>query len=103
VFQALETIGIVDLFDAENADLSEFSEKPNLAIGTAIHKSYVEVNEEGSEAAAATVLIDTRSGRPLEQTRFICNHPFIFFIHDNAANTVLFMGAFRNPKLTQKH
>jgi len=100
--KALHSIGVVDIFDASKADLTEFSEKPNLSIGTAFHKSYVEVNEEGSEAAAATVLIDTRSGRPLEQTRFICNHPFIFFIHDNAANLVLFMGAFRTPKM-EKH
>jgi len=100
--KALESIGILDLFDSEKADLSGFSTKPGLVIGTGKHRAFLEVNEEGSEGGGATVLIDTRSGRPLDQTQFICNHPFLFLIHDNVAKTILFMGAFRNPKMISK-
>ncbi|ODN02111.1 Serpin B9 [Orchesella cincta] len=100
--QALRAVGVVDLFDEVAANLTDFSEKPGLAIGSARHKSYLEVSEQGSTAAAATALIGTRSGRPLDQTRFVCNHPFVFFIYDNALKNILFMGAFHTPKSAEK-
>lgn len=95
-------MGVVDLFDQVTANLTDFSDKSGLAIGSARHKSYLEVNEEGATAAAATALIGTRSGRPLDQTRFVCNHPFVFFIYDNALKNILFMGAFHTPKSVEK-
>jgi len=94
---ALAELGIHDLFNQSSSDLSDFSSKPGLAVEEAIHKSYIEVNEEGATAAAATALIGTRSGRPLEQTRFVCNHPFIFMIYDHCTKTVLFIGAMKKP------
>jgi len=97
--KTLKSIGIVDLFDQNSSNLKDFSEKPGLSIESARHKSYLEVNEEGSTAAAATALIGTRSGRPLDQTRFVCNHPFVFFIMDNTLKNILFIGAFQTPKI----
>lgn len=96
--QVLSKMGLVDLFDASSADLSGFNGKKGLSVGAATHKSFIEVNEEGSEAAAATLLVGLRMARPLEASRFICDRPFLFFIYDNLSESILFMGAFENPK-----
>ena len=56
-----------------------------------------QVNEEGTEAAAATALISFRIARPVGPEEFICNHPFLFVIYDNDTKNVLFMGAYKNP------
>ncbi|XP_066944914.1 leukocyte elastase inhibitor-like [Macrobrachium rosenbergii] len=53
---ALKQMGIVDIFDGNRADLSQFSSEDKLAVSDIIHKAYVDVNEEGTEAAAATAL-----------------------------------------------
>ena len=94
----MERVGLTDLFDSENADLSGFTGVRGLNIDAATHKAFVEVNEEGSEAAAATALVDLRMARPLAPSRFIADHPFLFFIYDNLSESILFMGVYRNPK-----
>jgi len=64
----------------------------------AVHKTFLDVNEEGSEAAAATALFGFRSARPLFHTEFVADHPFAFLIYDKATNTVLFFGVFQDPE-----
>lgn len=51
-----------------------------VSLSSAVHKSFIDVNEEGSEAAAATALFGFRSARPLFHTDFIANHPFLFLV-----------------------
>ncbi|KAK7015567.1 hypothetical protein SK128_004148 [Halocaridina rubra] len=95
---ALSNMGIRDLFDSARANLTTFDPFTNLSVGKSIHKAFVEVSEEGTEAAAATALISLRIARPAGPEKFECNHPFLFVIYDNLTKNVLFMGAYKNPK-----
>nr|XP_013102058.1 unnamed protein product [Stomoxys calcitrans] len=96
----LRKLGINTLFD-HSADLRGFSAETNLMFGDAKHVAKIKVDEEGSTAAAATVVFSFRSSRPVEPTKFECNHPFMFLIYDSKVNAVLFTGIYRDPK-TQK-
>lgn len=91
-------MGFHGLFDPAKADLNGFTHTGNLVLSGAIHKSFLEINEEGAEAAAATALITMRTSRRTEPTEFICNHPFMYVLYDKPAHTILFMGTFENPK-----
>ncbi|KAF2363965.1 Serpin domain [Trinorchestia longiramus] len=99
---ALQKMGVTHLFDRSLADLSDFSKDEQLSVGKSLHKAFVEVSEEGTEAAAATALISFRSARPAGPSKFECNHPFLFIIHDNVTKNVLFMGAYKAPQKSGK-
>uniref|UniRef100_A0A8C8TGK9 Serpin domain-containing protein n=1 Tax=Peromyscus maniculatus bairdii TaxID=230844 RepID=A0A8C8TGK9_PERMB len=93
VFQHL---GMVDVFQEGKADLSGMSLERNLCVSECVHKSVVEVNEEGTEAAASTMVnicCYSSGGDP----RFCADHPFLFFIRHNETNTLLFCGRFSSP------
>uniref|UniRef100_A0A8C1T451 Leukocyte elastase inhibitor n=1 Tax=Cyprinus carpio TaxID=7962 RepID=A0A8C1T451_CYPCA len=62
-----------------------------------IHKAFIEVNEEGTEAAAATALFLLGSSRQLQFQSFTADHPFLFFIRHNPTNSIVFLGRFRGP------
>jgi len=94
---ALSTMGVSDLF-TDRANLTAFAPSTLLSVGKSVHKAFVEVSEEGTEAAAATALISFRSARPAGPSKFVANHPFLFLIYDNDAGNVLFMGAYKSPK-----
>ena len=72
-----------------------------LFISDVLHKAFIEVNEEGTEAAAATAVIMRFTSIPgedePERTKFKADHPFLFTIHHKETNTVLFMGNVDNP------
>lgn len=101
--ETLAKLGLETLFGGDS-NLSGFlSDKAgdnvaDVTLSKAIHKSFIEVNEEGSEAAAATALFEFRSARPLFHTEFIADHPFIFLIYDKPTDTVLFFGMYQDPK-----
>ncbi|XP_064083432.1 leukocyte elastase inhibitor-like [Macrobrachium nipponense] len=97
--RALQGMGIVDLFDKDRADLSVFTNTKGLYVDKIIHKAFVEVNEEGTEAAAATaLLVPVRSFSSNQPVVFHCNEPFVFLIYDKKTNNVLFLGAIKNPR-----
>lgn len=91
-------MGIRDIFDSEKVDFTTLGNIRNLTLEKVIHKAFVEVNEEGTEAAAATVLaFATRASRKDIPVPFHCNRPFLFLIRDNETNNNLFMGVYRDP------
>uniref|UniRef100_A0A8D1E0W0 Serpin family B member 1 n=1 Tax=Sus scrofa TaxID=9823 RepID=A0A8D1E0W0_PIG len=91
----LARLGVQDLFGSR-ADLTGMSEARDLFISKVVHKSFVEVNEEGTEAAAATAGIAVFAMLMPEED-FIADHPFIFFIRHNPSSNILFLGRLSSP------
>jgi len=77
---------------------SQEQDSTKISFENAVHKSLIEVNEEGSEAASATALIGFRSARPLFHTEFKADHPFLFLIYDKQTDTILFFGVYQQPQ-----
>ena len=95
----LESMGMTDAFSANAADFSGMNGKRDLFISAVIHKAYVDVNEEGTEAAAATaVTMKLTSVGPTRIPVFQADHPFLFIIRDNHSGSILFIGRVMNPK-----
>jgi serpin B len=86
----------------DNADFTGINaDESGLKISKVIHQAVVEVNEEGTEAAAATaVIMVTRCAaiRPVPIIEFNCNRPFLFVIHDKIHHSALFLGKFVKPE-----
>ncbi len=80
-----------------NADFSGMDGKQDLFIEKVRHKAFIEVNEEGTEAAAATSVHMALTALPMF-TEFNCNHPFIFLIQHKDTDVILFMGKVENPQ-----
>ncbi len=94
----LKSMGMKDAFSSD-ADFSGINGKRDLFISAVIHKAYVEVNEEGTEAAAATgVVMRLTSIGPAPIPVFRADHPFLFLIRDNLSGSILFIGRVANPK-----
>uniref|UniRef100_A0A673HA16 Serpin B6 n=1 Tax=Sinocyclocheilus rhinocerous TaxID=307959 RepID=A0A673HA16_9TELE len=90
----LRSMGMEDVFDWQKVNLSGMSPNNDLVVSKVIHKAFVEVNEEGTEAAAATGgVVVIRSFAQM----FIADHPFLFFIRHNPSNSILFYGRFCSP------
>lgn len=96
--QTLAAMGMPDAF-SEQADFSGMEAAKQLSISEVIHKAFVEVNEEGTEAAAATGVVVgvTSIQEPSPTPIFNADHPFFFLIRDNALRSVLFMGRVVDP------
>ncbi|XP_070261920.1 leukocyte elastase inhibitor-like [Myotis yumanensis] len=94
----LVSLGIEDLFNSK-ADLSGMSRARDLFISKIIHKSFVEVNEEGTEAAAAATALIAFGCALMPKTveNFVADHPFIFFIRHNPSTNILFLGRLSSP------
>ena len=91
----LKNLGMLDVFNPGGADLKNIgSSAANLFVSTASHDAFVDVNEEGTEAAAVTTIIDQFMS---ESPRFIADHPFLFIIQDDESGTILFMGKLSDP------
>ena len=89
----LSKMGAGEMFIRGKADLSGIAAEP-LFVSHMVHKAFVEVNEEGTEAAAATgVLVDAVSLKPV----FNADHPFLFLIRHNDTGAILFMGRLIRP------
>ena len=94
----LTLLGMSDLFDA-NADLSGIDGARDLSVTSVQHNAFIRVDEQGSQAAAATGVGIGITAVEMP-TIFAANHPFLFFIRDNSVNSIVFFGRFTNPSNT---
>ena len=92
----LTELGMPDVFHMDLANLSGMSKTEQLYVSHVVHKAYVDVNEEGTEAAAATAAVIMKRSMPIIQ-RFTADHPFLFFILDNRNGVPLFIGRIVAP------
>ena len=97
--RTLPALGMPDAFSPGRADFSGMTGRKELAISVVIHKALVDVNEEGTEAAAATAVIMMRSAAPGKTVQMTVDRPFLFLIRDRATGTVLFLGRVVDPRL----
>lgn len=96
---ALAALGMRQAFEKGVADFSAMTGKRDFWISAAIHKAYIDVNEEGTEAAAATgiVMHSMAMAREAPPIVFRADHPFLFLIRDNRSGGILFMGRLTDP------
>ena len=94
----LAAMGMTDAF-SRRADFSGMDGERDLFISAVVHKAFVEVDEEGTVAAAATGVVMTRMSamRPLPPPVFRADHPFIFLIRDTHSGSILFLGRLVDP------
>jgi serpin B len=97
----LAVLGMPDAFDPSRADFSGMDGRKELNVSAVIHKAFVEVNEKGTEAAAATaVAVAPGAAAPSKEPPipiFRADHPFLFLIRDNRNGSILFLGRITNP------
>ncbi|NIN71929.1 MAG: serpin family protein [Gemmatimonadetes bacterium] len=99
---ALMGLGMTDAFDSRIADFSGMDGKEQwLFLSAVIHQAFIDVKEEGTEAAAATAL-DLLGAAPPDETpvTFRADHPFLFVVRENSTGSILFLGRVVNPTLT---
>jgi serine protease inhibitor len=94
--ETLSTMGMPDAFSGK-ADFSGMTGNRDLFISAVVHKAYVEVNEEGTEAAAATGVTMKLTSIGTPPAVFRADHTFIFLIRDNQTDSILFLGRLANP------
>ena len=93
----LKSMGMKDLFVRRTADLSGMDGTRKLFVSKVIHKAYIDVNEEGTEAAAATGGVITMMSAQFDTLTFKADHPFLFFIREKVTGSILFSGRFLKP------
>jgi serpin B len=94
----LKSMGMASAFSDMDADFSGITDQqPGLCISEVIHKAFVEVNEEGTEAAAATAVLAGYVSVPPPVPVFRADHPFVFMIQHNESGSILFMGRVAYP------
>jgi len=97
--RTLSEMGMKDAFVPDTADFSGMNGRRDLFISAVVHKAFVDVNEEGTEAAAATgVAISVTSVRIEKPPEFRADHPFLFLIRHERTGAILFIGRVMNPK-----
>ncbi|XP_055456130.1 serpin B10 [Psammomys obesus] len=93
---ALHSMGMTDAFSQSKADFSNMSSGRNLFLSNVFHKTFLEINEEGTEATTGTGSEVTRRIK-VPSIEFSADHPFLFFIRHNKTSIILFYGRFCSP------
>ena len=93
----LQSLGLHDAFDKSNANFQGITDE-KVYLDSAAHKAFVNVNEEGTEAAAITALVArATSGPPEPVDEFVADHPFMFVIQEKETGEILFLGRVMDP------
>ncbi|HNQ67207.1 MAG TPA: serpin family protein [Bacteroidales bacterium] len=94
----LSELGMTDLFNPNMADLSGINGTGGLFVSKVKHKTYIDVTEKGTEAAAVTAVeVSLTSGVPDGPVYFTCDRPFVFIIRERSTEVILFTGVVKNP------
>lgn len=94
---ALKSLGITNAFDAQNADFSGIDGARNLFVSDALHKSFITVDEQGTEAAAATAATMSLRSAPMGGFQMKLDRPFLYLIYDRPTSSLLFIGRLTDP------
>ncbi|XP_078066237.1 neuroserpin [Mustelus asterias] len=97
--EPFEFLNITEIFE-NGSDLSGITDSPDLHISQAVHQAVIEINEEGSEAAASTGMTAAIMSLPRQ---FMANRPFVFLIRSNLTGSVLFMGRVMDPDMMNSY
>jgi serpin B len=95
--KALKSLGIQSAFDPDAADFSGMTEQEPLCISDVIHEAFIAVDEEGTEAAAATAVIMRTAAAPMTTVQMKVDRPFLFALRDRDTGAVLFLGRVSDP------
>ena len=93
----LRALGMTDAF--ESADFSGIDGAKDFVIQDVVHKAYIAVDEKGTEAAAATAVVDETTSITTKQLTLTFDHPYLYVIRDNATGAIVFMGRIADPTL----
>ena len=93
----LAQLGMKKAFTLSGADFTGISTQPGFFIEAVAHKAFVKVDEEGTEAAAVTMIMSAPTGPPPQIFEFKADHSFLFLIRDKKTKTILFLGRTCNP------
>jgi serpin B len=95
--EVFKSMGMLDPFDPSAADFSGMDGARDLFIQAIMHKAFVDVNEAGTEAAAATAVMVGATSMRAEPVTVTIDHPFLFVLRDRTTGTILFMGRVVDP------
>ncbi|XP_067850836.1 serpin I2-like [Heptranchias perlo] len=98
--EPFRVLNITEIFE-NGSDLSGITDSPDLHISEAVHQAFIEINEEGSEAAASTGM--TAAIMSLPRHQFMANRPFVFLIWSNLTGSVLFVGRVMDPEMMNSY
>jgi len=96
----LAALGMPSAFDAERADFSAITAELDLVISKVIHQANIDVDEKGTEAAAATAVVMDTTGGPVDVVTVRVDRPFLFAIRDRETGAVVFLGQVTDPRAT---
>lgn len=94
---ALRELGMTSAFEPDAADFSGMTTAERLFISDVIHEAYIAVDEEGTEAAAATAVVMRATAAPLETVQLTVDRPFLFALRDLETGALLFLGRVIDP------
>jgi serpin B len=99
--EALIAMGMPTAFAAGRADFSGIDDTKLLFIGQVVHQTFINVDERGTEAAAATAVVVMDTGRPAEPTELAIDRPFLYVIRDLRNGSILFIGRVMDPSANE--